>query len=139
MSQNGSNSWGVSLAQISWLERLLSTHGNSTALTRHNDIVFKLDRKRQNDQLSIVCLNEYTMSLTAVQRVIYEFGRPSIIYIGGGWCSYTEQAKQFCLSGEIGLYVTDEMSGALWADKYWAYHQYDEDGNPIYRFSRERA
>lgn len=139
MSQNGRNSWDVSFAQISWLERLLSTHGNCGTLTRHDDLVFELDRKQQTDHLSVVCLNEYTMGLTAVQRVIHEFGKPSIIYIGGGWCGYTEQAKQFCLSEHIGLYVTNEMSGALWATEYWAYHQRDKDGNPIYHLSREQA
>ncbi|MBK6848918.1 MAG: hypothetical protein IPG96_15755 [Proteobacteria bacterium] len=74
-----------------------------------------------------------------MQRVINELGKPSIIYIGGGWCSCTEQAKQHCLSERIGLYVTDEMSGALWADEYFAYHKRDKDGNPIYHFSKEQA
>ena len=79
------------------------------------------------------------MGLTAVQRVIHEFGKPSIIYIGGGWCGYTEHAKKFCLSESIGLYVTNEMSGALWSNEYWTYQQRDEDGSPIYHFSREQA
>lgn len=139
MSQNGSNSWDVSFAHISWFERLLRAHGNCGTLTRRDDLVFELYRKQQKDHLSVVCLNEYTMGITAVQRVIHEFGKPSIIYIGGGWCGYTEQAKQFCLSEGIGLYVTNEMSGALWATEYWAYHQRDRDGNPIYHLSRDQA
>lgn len=139
MSQNGSNIWNVSYAHISWFEKLLRNHGNSESLTRHNDLVFGLVRKQQRDHLSVVCLNEYTMGLTAVQRVIHEFGRPAIIYIGGGWCGYTQQAKEFCLSELIGLYVTNEMSGALWATEYWAYHQRDKHGNPIYHISREQA
>lgn len=139
MTQNGRNNWNVSFAHISWLERLLRTHGNTAELSRHHDLVFELERKRQKDTLSIICLNEYTMGLTAVQRAIVEFGKPSIIYIGGGWCGYTEPAKQFCLHENIGLYVTDEMSGALWATEYWAYSQRDKDGNPVYHFSREKT
>jgi len=139
MSENRRNSWGVSFSHISWLERLLSNHGNCSTLTRHNDLVFELNRQQQTDHLSVVCLNEYTMSLTAVQRVIHEFGKPSIIYIGGGWCGYTEQAKTFCLLERIGLYVTNEISGALWATEYWAYYQRDKDGNPIYHLSRQQA
>lgn len=137
MSQNGSNNWNVRFSHISWLERFLRGHGNTGTLSRRNDLVFEVDRKQQKDHLIVVCLNEYTMGLTAVQRAIHEFGKPSIIYIGGGWCGYTEPAKQFCLSERIGLYVTDEMSGALWATEYWAYHQRDKDGNPIYRISRK--
>jgi hypothetical protein len=139
MSRNGTNSWNVSFAQISWLEKLLRSHGNFQALTRHDDLVFEIERKRQKDHLSVICLNEYTMGITAVHRVIHEFGKPSIIYIGGGWCGYTEQAKQLCLTERIGLYVSDEMSGALWASEYWAYHKRDKDGNPNYHFSRERS
>lgn len=79
------------------------------------------------------------MGITAVQRVIHEFGKPSIIYIGGGWCGYTEPAKQFCLSERIGLYVSDEMQGALWADNYWGYYKLDQNGNPDYFISNERS
>lgn len=139
MSQNGSNTWNVSFAHISWLRRFLNNHGNVGSLNRHHDLVFDIDRNRQKDRLSVICLNEYTMGLTAVQRAIHEFGKPSIIYIGGGWCGYTKEAKEFCIAERIGLYVTDEMSGALREDEYWAYHQRDKDGNPIYHVSREQA
>jgi hypothetical protein len=108
-------------------------------MSRHDDLVFEIVRKRQGDRLTVVCLNEYTMGLTAVQRVIAEFGKPSIIYIGGGWCGYTQQAKEFCIQERIGLYVSDEMSGGLWADDYWAYYKRDKDGNPDYYISREQA
>ncbi|AWH38863.1 hypothetical protein C1929_19810 [Stenotrophomonas sp. ZAC14D1_NAIMI4_6] len=110
-------------------------HGNCVSLDRRDDLVFEFIRKQQNDRLTVVCLNEYTMGLTAVQRVIHEFGKPSIIYIGGGWCGYTEQAKNFCLMERIGLYVTNEMPGALWSTEYWSYCQRDKDGNPISHLS----
>lgn len=139
MTNNGHNNWNVSFARIAWLEKLIQTHGNTLVLSRHDDIVFEVDRKRQSDRISIICLYQYTMGITAVQRVIHEFGKPSIIYIGGGWCGYTKQAKQFCLSERIGLYVSDEMQGALWADNYWGYHKRDQNGNPDYFISNERA
>lgn len=137
MSVNGANSWNVSFSHISWLERLLKTHGNVSTVSRHHDLVFDVHRRRPQDQLSVICLNEYTMGLTAVQRAIHEFNKPSIIYIGGGWCGYTQQAKEFCLHEHIGLYVTDEMSGALWNNDFWAYCKRDKEGDPIYHLSRE--
>ena len=139
MSANGSNLWNVSFAHISWFERLLSSHGNVKAVSRHHDLKFDLTRKQQNDQLSVICLNEYTMGLTAVHRAIHEFGKPNIIYIGGGWCGYTLQAKEFCINEHIGLYVTDEMSGALWNTQHWTYNKRNKDGDPIYHLSREGA
>lgn len=139
MSANGSNSWDVSYAHISWFERLLTTHANVSDVQRHDDLVFEVNRKTQGDQLTVFCCNEYTMGLTMVQRAIHEFGRISLIYIGGGWCGYTEQAKAFCLESKIGLYVTEEMSGALWATAYWSYHRKNKDGNPIYNYRNERC
>jgi hypothetical protein len=133
MMGNGVNNWSVSFAQISWLQQLLITHGNVAKVTRRDDIVFEVDRKRQADHLTVVCLNEYTMGLTAVHRVIHEFGKPGIIYVGGGWCGYTLQAKEFCIAEHVGLYVTDEMSGGLWANEHWIYCKRDKDGDPVYR------
>ncbi|MDR3483118.1 MAG: hypothetical protein P4L91_20665 [Burkholderiaceae bacterium] len=129
---NGTNTWNVSFAHISWFENLLNGHGNVKALSRHDDLVFEVDRKQQADHLKIICLNEYTMGLTAAQRVIHEFGKPNLIYIGGGWCGYTPQAHKFCLSERIGLYVTDEMSGALWKADAWNYYKRNKEGDSIY-------
>ncbi len=127
---NGSNEWGVS--SISWFERFLQTHKNIEKIERHDDIIFEVDRKAQKDHLKMLCCNEYTMGLTLVQRGLHEFGGVNIFYIGGGWCGYTPQAKEFCLSQKIGLFVTNEMSGALWKDDYWNYYQRDKEGNPSY-------
>jgi hypothetical protein len=71
------------------------------------------------------------MGLTDVQRALAEFGKLNLIYIGGGWNGWTKTAKEFCLDQKIGLYVTNEMSGALWADDFWSYYQKDEKGNRI--------
>ena len=35
------------------------------------------------------------MGLTLIQRGLSEFGEVNIFYIGGGWCGYTEEAKNF--------------------------------------------
>jgi hypothetical protein len=139
MMRNGTNSWGVSYSQIRWLEQLLRSHGNIVKVARHDDIVFEIDRKHQEDHFSVVCLNEYTMGLTAVHRVFHEFGKPGIIYVGGGWCGYTLQAKEFCLAEHVGLYVSDEMSGGLWADEHWRYCKRDKDGDPVYHLCGEAS
>lgn len=133
MTNNCSNTWDVRYSHIAWFERLLTSHPNVQTVSRHHDLVFEVDRKQQMDHLTIFCCNEYTMGLTMVHRALHEFGDLSLIYIGGGWCGYTREAKEFCLDARIGLYVTDEMSGALGKTDSWNYHQKDRDGNPIYR------
>lgn len=132
MSTNGNNNWGVSYSHISWLEGFLKSHKNIKDIHRHHDLIFDITRVSQGDRLKVFCCNEYTMGLTMIQRAINEFGHIDIIYIGGGWCGYTTQAKDFCNQQKIGLYVTNEMAGAIWKNEYWNYHQKDQDGNQIH-------
>ena len=128
---NGINDWGTLYSDITFLDRLLKTHKNIISVKRSKDILFEIQRETPNDTLKILCLRKYTMGRTMVDRAIKEFGDLDIIYIGGGWNSYQPEAKTLCSDNEIGLYVTDEMSGALWRKQYWSYQKKDKDGNPI--------
>jgi len=131
---NGPNTWGVRFSLITWLERLLRAHPNVAAVSRRDDILFDVTRKKQHDRLVVLCCDEYTAGVTIVHRALAEFGKVDIIYIGGGWCGYTAQAKGFCVSSRMGLFVSDEMMGALWANDYWTYHKRNEKGDPIYYY-----
>lgn len=134
MSVNGSNSWDVGYSHITWFQRFLQNHENVANIQRHHDLVFEIDRRKQGDHLTILCCREYTMGLTLILRALAEFGQLNIIYIGGGWNGYTQEAKDYCVDNRIGLYVTEEMSGALWRTDHWAYHRKDKDGDPIYNY-----
>lgn len=134
--RNGSNDWGVPFSHIAWFERLVNTHDNVASFTRTNDILFEVKRIEQNDSLRILCLREYTMGKTMVQRAQEEFEHLDIIYIGGGWNACTTEAKDYCKGANIGIYVSEEMTGALWRNDYWNYFKRDRDGNPI-RFIRD--
>jgi hypothetical protein len=132
---NGRNDWNVPYSHITWFDRLLRTHDNIANVQRSHDILFEVDRKKQNDHLKILCCREYTMGLTSIQRGLYEFGPLNIFYIGGGWCGYTRQAKEFCVTQKIGLFISEEMNGGLWKNDYWTYHRRDKDGNPVYSYT----
>lgn len=134
---NGSNDWGTQFSDIKWLEKLLRQHDNISAVDRSNDIVFEITRLRQQDTLRILCLRKYVMSITLVLDAIEQFGDLDIIYIGGGWNGYTQEAKDYCLSNGIGLYVTNEMTGAIHKNDFWNYHRRDEDGNPCFYYKSE--
>lgn len=128
---NGSNDFGVSFAQISWIERLLKNHDNVVSVTRTNDIQFDIERRRGRP-IRLVCLDEYTCGLARVLEVQEAFPGANLIYVGGTWNGYTGEAKEYCLAAEIGLFNTAEMNGALHRDAFWTYHKKDKDGNPIY-------
>lgn len=131
---NGSNDWGVSFGRISFLDRILKSHGNISDVQRTQDILFTATRKNQWDTLRILCCDEYAMGTTLVDRALAEFGQLNIIYVGGAWYGYTKQAKDQCLAAKMGLYNSTELAGGLWRDDYWAYNKKDEDGNPVFAY-----
>lgn len=128
---NGGNDWGTPYCDIVFLDRLIVTHKNISSSSRSHDILFTVQRENQGDTLRILCLRQYTMGKTMVDRALHEFGDLDLIYIGGGWNGYQSEAKEQCVSARIGLYVTDEMTGALWRDEYWNYQKRDDEGNTI--------
>ncbi|HCE2270948.1 hypothetical protein ABXV22_00475 [Vibrio rotiferianus] len=135
---NGSNDWGVSYSRIAWLEDAIQNHDNVVNYNRHDDIIMEFDR-RDGSSIVLICLDEYALGEAAVHRVLKEFPTVNYISVGGNWNGYTEEAKQLCLSKNIGLFNSSELTGALWKDEFWAYHQRDKDGNPIYPYKKERA
>ncbi|WP_192484800.1 MULTISPECIES: hypothetical protein [Cysteiniphilum] len=135
---SSSNNWGVSYSRITWLEDAIQNHGNVVNYSRHDDIIMKFDRK-DSSSIVLICLDEYALGEAAVHRVLKEFPEVNYISVGGNWNGYTEEAKQLCISKNIGLFNASELSGALYKDEFWAYHRRDEDGNPIYPYTKERS
>ena len=130
---NGSNLFGVSFAQIKWIEGVIKKHPNTNIVTRKNDIVFEISRHRGRD-VSLVCLEEYTCGLARVYEALDAFPDASILYVGGVWNGYTREAKEFCIEAQIGLYNTGEINGALHHDEFWKYYKRDKYGNPTYPY-----
>jgi hypothetical protein len=115
------NEWGVRDSRVSWFETILTNHTNITSVSRSDDIVLTVHRRNQKDSLTILCLDEYTMSYAAVQRAQREFGDINIIFVGGNWNGYSHEAKSYCLECHIGLYNASEINGALCKNNYWSY------------------
>ena len=130
---NGSNSWGGSYSRIAWLEDAIKAHKNVNKFSRRDDIIMEIGRD-QGCPITLICLDEYTLGESGVRRVTQEFPDVNFISVGGNWNKYTPEAKEFCLSNEIGLFNSSELSGAIWKDDFWNYHRKDDKGNPIYPY-----
>lgn len=121
---NGSNDFGVSFAQISWLDRLLSAHPNVVEVTRSKDIQFDIVRER-GGPIRLVCLNEYACGLARVFEAQEAFPGVNLIYVGGVWNSYTGDAKRHCRDAQMGLFNAKEITGALHRNDFWNYVRKD--------------
>ncbi|MCW0469946.1 hypothetical protein OH492_16315 [Vibrio chagasii] len=71
----------------------------------------------------LICLDEYVPGEAAVHRVLKEFPTVNYISVGGNWNGYTEEAKATMLIKKYRLFNSSELTGALWKDEFWAYHQ----------------
>lgn len=129
---NGANDWGVSFSRISWLDQVLRNHDNIRSVSRHNDIVFEIERRSPDDRLRLVCCDEYSLGVLVVQRALTEFSPLDIIYCGGNWSGYTPEAKEYCIDAKIGLFNSTEINGALRQSDHWNFHRTDDKGNPLY-------
>lgn len=130
MSGNGSNEWGVSFSRITFLQRILDSHKNVAVLGRHDDVVFEIQRIKQGDRLTIVCVDPYTASLELVMRIVAAFSSVKIIFVGGKWAGYTQEAYDFCQARRIGIYNAGELAGGLHKNDYWTYEKLDDEGHP---------
>ncbi|ARM34001.1 hypothetical protein B0B39_10895 [Legionella longbeachae] len=126
-NSNAENSWGVPFSQITFFQSFLEGHQNIDSVQREQDIIFTVYRISQRDTLKILCCREYIFGVTLFYRAMREFSGLNIIYIGGNWNQYTTEAKNECLKSKIGLYATNEMSGALWKDEFWNYYKNSEN------------
>ncbi len=131
---NGTNSWGVSYSRITWLEEAIRSHKNVTRLSRHDDIIIEIER--ENGPITLICLDEYVLGEAGVRRVMQEFPRVNFISVGGNWNGYTPEAKELCLSNQIGLFNSSELAGAIFRNDFWNYHKRDHEGNPVYPYKR---
>ena len=136
---NGSNNYGVEYSRIAFAERIIGGHKNVLRWRRDRDIMFILDRERQNDTLRILCCDEYCVGMAFIISALADYDDINIIFTVGSWNSYTREATEFCIESKLGLFNTSEIFGALFNDKYWDYARKDDKGNKVYAFGRERT
>ena len=129
MPANGENAWGVSYSRITFLERILRQHPNVDILGRHDDIAFTIRLTRGGREIDVVVVDPYTASLDLVQRVIDAFPNVGIIFVGGKWAGWTQEAYDYCQARGIGIFNAGGMAGALHKGDFWTYVGVDSDGN----------
>ena len=129
MSGNGGNAWSVSYSRITFLERILRQHPNVEILGRHDDIAFTIRFTRGGREIDVVVVDPYTASLDLVQRVIDAFPHVGIIFVGGKWAGWTQEAYDYCQARGIGIFNAGGMTGALHRGDFWTYVGVDSDGN----------
>ncbi|RZJ19547.1 MAG: hypothetical protein EON91_00450 [Brevundimonas sp.] len=128
---NGENDYGVSFGRIMFLQKIIESNDAVVITSRHDDIVFEIDRPKFGDHLTVVCIDTYTASLEQVMRIVSDFPNANIIFVGGKWNGYTREAFDFCVSKKIGLYNAGEISGGLYRKDFWSYEKFDEEGETL--------
>lgn len=131
IAKNGENDYGVSFGRIMFLDKILRSHTTIAVRSRHDDIIFEVERLDQGDHLTVACLDTYVASLEIVMRVTEEFPNTNVIFVGGKWNGYTQEAYDFCKERNIGIYNAGEFAGGIHRKDFWSYEKFDEDGNSL--------
>ncbi len=128
MSGNGANEWSVEFSRIIFLEKILKQHLNVELLRRHDDIAFTIRFRRGAREIDVVVVDPYTASLDLVQRVIDSFPNVGVIFVGGKWAGWTQEAYDYCQERHIGIFNAGGINGALHRNDFWKFVGVDSDG-----------
>jgi hypothetical protein len=128
------NNWDTKYTSIVFLERALSTHQRVRAFAREQDIRFIIDRKDDFGSVVAVLVGRYTISLADVIAAKAEFPDMQCMVAYGNWCGYTEEAKTYGLSNDIGVFQIGEFLGALFTRSVVTFAQKDSNGRPYYHY-----
>lgn len=124
--QNGSNNWDVSYGAIRFVEQALNGHSKVEAFTRHDDIVFEIDRVDGMSEVTAVLVNRYTLGLADLFQALDEFPRMNCLVTSANWNSYTAEAKRYGMDNGICVFKVGEFLGALYSKEMMRYVPPDE-------------
>ena len=127
------NDWNVNYSTIAFMERALGSHSKVADFERSQDIVFKITHI-DGRILKIVLVDEYTLGVASVHKILSQFPGTEYIITGANWNAYTRQAKDFGRKNDIGIFVIGEFFGALHWSEPKKYVKKDKDGNPVYHY-----
>jgi precorrin-6B methylase 2 len=121
MSNNGRNDYGVEFSRIMFLEKIIGAHNNVTSFERRDDIVFEVRRTFPDDQIQIVCVDEYVLSEATARRILSDFPNTDIIFVGGKWNHATGHATDFGRDKKVTVCNAGNVNAALsktqWREK----------------------
>lgn len=119
MSDNGGNAYDVTFGRIMFLQKIIEGHDNIAEFTRHDDLAFDVARIEQRDTIQIICVDEYTLSEAMAQRVMRDFPKVGIIFVGGKWNHPTAESKALCRARKVGVCNAGDINAALTKTRYW--------------------
>ncbi|MBB3859024.1 hypothetical protein GGQ88_000264 [Novosphingobium hassiacum] len=119
MSENGTNEYDVTYGRIMFLQKIIIGHDNVKSFSRHSDLVFDVDRIKQNDTIQIVCVDEYSLSESLTRKIISDFPDVDIIFVGGKWNNPTGDSLAVCKPKKIGIFNAGSINAAISKTQYW--------------------
>lgn len=127
--------WNLSNSGKKFFEKLLQQHTNVQSYTIVDEILFKVKRKLGSD-IDMIVVDQYALSEADVIDIISKNRSINIICLSGAWSRYTYEAKQYALERNIGVFVPQEINGAISkSQKLWEYVKKEKDGTPITFYS----
>lgn len=116
---------------IDFFERAISNHNAILHWIKLDEYLYRIFR-HQMPTCDILVTNHYTIGLADYYELIGE--HPSIhgIVTISNWNGYTHQAKVIARENHVGLFIMNELLGALHWNEPYKYFKTDDEGNDLF-------
>ncbi len=126
------SSFRVPYSALNWFKAAIAKHSEVVSSEATDHHFFRIARKKEPQEVNVVLVDIYTVSLADVLKARQEFPDATCIVTNGDWNAYTPEAKEYGLANGFGVFNTTEFLGALRWDEIHKYHKKDHKGHPTY-------
>lgn len=116
---------------IRFFETTISNHSATRRLEKTEDYHYKIHRFDM-PTFEVVVTNHYTIGLADYYEIKDEYPRIQGIVTISNWNGYTHQAKVAAKNQQIGIFVMNELLGALNWNEPYKYIKKDNEGNDLF-------
>lgn len=91
-----------------------------------SDAYFIVKKRRSRTTLKIILVDEYTLGISKLIKILGDFPEADYVVTGGKWNHYSTEAKEYGKENGVGVFVVDEFLRALFVKNPKEYVTPDE-------------
>lgn len=126
--------WPSHHGHFNFFEDRMTSHSSVIVLQNTSVGLYKIVRKADPRALTVFICDCYSFGCAEAMETIGNIGSIDAIIINSSWCSYSMDAKHYCIDKKIGLFNIGDFMRSIHIKNFWSYLNEDED-----KFFREKG
>ncbi|SHM99241.1 hypothetical protein SAMN02746066_04269 [Anaerosporobacter mobilis DSM 15930] len=116
---------------VRFFEKAIPNHSATKRLEKIENYHYIIHR-HDMPTFEVVVTNHYTIGLSDYYEIMDEYPNIQGIVTISNWNGYTNQAKMAAKEQHVGIFVMNELLGALTWNEPYKYIKKDDEGNAIF-------